>query len=76
METIAIEIAQPKRPRSRSASAPNAEYYWLCDRCALLVTLSYEEGRGLVAVPRIAISRKAPSAVLGTQRQGMAKIVG
>ena len=27
------------------------ERYWLCDDCALLLTLTFERGRGMVTVP-------------------------
>lgn len=39
-------------PRKRSLSNHRIEYYWLCDQCAFALTLSYEKGRGVVAVPR------------------------
>ena len=38
--------------RKRSPSNARIEYYWLCDECAFVLTLSYEEGQGVVAVPR------------------------
>jgi hypothetical protein len=39
-------------PRKRGLSNHRIEYYWLCDQCAFVLTLSYETGRGVVAVPR------------------------
>ncbi len=31
--------------------ARRLEFFWLCDQCAVLVTLSYEKGVGITAVP-------------------------
>jgi hypothetical protein len=28
------------------------EYYWLCDGCAFVLTLSYAAGQGVITVPR------------------------
>ena len=38
------------------------EYYWLCDQCAFVLTLSYEKGRGVVAVPRPQVAKRMPAA--------------
>ena len=27
------------------------EHFWLCDRCASVLTLSFERGQGMVTVP-------------------------
>lgn len=37
------------------------EYYWLCDQCAFVFTLSYEQGRGVIAVPRPQVAKKMPT---------------
>jgi len=43
-------------------SRSRVEYYWLCDQCAFALTLSYEKGRGVVAVPRPESAKKVPAA--------------
>ncbi len=40
------------------------EYYWLCDQCSFALTLSYEKGRGVVAVPRPGSAKKMPAATV------------
>ena len=35
----------------RSRPSRRIEHYWLCDQCAPVLTLSFERGRGIVAVP-------------------------
>ena len=42
-----VGIAQARRSRS----VRQTERYWLCDGCALLLTLTFERGRGMVTVP-------------------------
>jgi hypothetical protein len=43
------------------------EHYWLCDDCASVMTLSYEKGRGIKAVPLPKVTQKLPprNAALG-----------
>jgi hypothetical protein len=48
------------RARWRCQPARRVEYYWLCDQCAFALTLSYEKGRGVVAVPRPERAEKRP----------------
>jgi hypothetical protein len=38
------------------------EHYWLCDPCAAVLTLSFEQERGVVAVPLVHSLRKKPVA--------------
>lgn len=38
------------------------EYFWLCDRCALHLTLAYERGRGVTTVPLTGAAPKKPQA--------------
>ena len=49
-------------PRKRGLTHHRIEYYWLCDQCAFVLTLSYEKGRGVVAVPRprLQITQRMP----------------
>ena len=37
------------------------EYFWLCNRCAAEMTLKYEQGTGVVAVPYAQVQRAAAS---------------
>ena len=50
VETPPVE--EPTTTRKRGLTNHRIEYYWLCDQCAFVLTLSYENGRGVVAVPR------------------------
>jgi hypothetical protein len=47
--------------RKRGSSNHRIEYYWLCDQCAFALTLSYEKGRGVVAVPRPQVTKRMPA---------------
>jgi hypothetical protein len=40
----------------------HVEHYWLCDSCASVLTLSFEQERGVVAVPMAHPLRKKPAA--------------
>jgi len=59
-------VAGPARRRARSRPQPahRVEYYWLCEQCAFVLTLSYEKGRGVIAVPRPEPARKMPVAAV------------
>ena len=35
----------------RSRSGRRVEHYWLCDACSPYVTLTFDQGRGVVTVP-------------------------
>jgi hypothetical protein len=45
---------------SKKSSPRRIEHYWLCDSCAPLMTLAFEHGRGIVAVPLNASPQKLP----------------
>ena len=62
VETELLEGSALKRANWRGKSLRRVEYYWLCDQCAFVLTLSYEEGRGVVAVPQPDFARKRPAA--------------
>ena len=62
VETPPLEGATTST-RKRNLSKHRIEYYWLCDQCAFALTLSYEQGRGVVAVPRPQIARRMPATV-------------
>jgi len=49
VEANALDGASPEAWRGRPSR--RIEHYWLCDQCAPVLTLSYERGRGIVAVP-------------------------
>lgn len=38
-------------PTSDKKPARRIEYFWLCSRCATEMTLAYESGKGVIAVP-------------------------
>ncbi len=59
-----LEAADARRTRWRMQSRNRVEYYWLCDLCAFALTLSYEKGRGVVAVPRPGSTKKMPAVAL------------
>jgi hypothetical protein len=44
----------------RSRLARHVEHYWLCDDCCPVMTLSFEPGRGVVAVPHYVPAGKKP----------------
>lgn len=63
-----VEAEADERSRSRRASragqpSHRIEYYWLCDQCAFVLTLSYEKGQGVIAVPRPEFVKKTPTGV-------------
>jgi hypothetical protein len=60
VETQPLEGSKPRRARWRVQSTHRVEYYWLCDQCAFAFTLSYEKGRGVIAVPRSEVTRRMP----------------
>jgi hypothetical protein len=62
VEMEPIERSQSRRPHGRSQPSHRIEYYWLCDQCALAMTLSYEQGRGVVAVVKAEFAKKLPAA--------------
>jgi hypothetical protein len=37
--------------KRRANSPRRVEHYWLCDPCSLLLTLAFDEGRGMITVP-------------------------
>lgn len=62
-----VEIeASAASPTSRKAGEGrlfrHLEHYWLCDPCASVLTLSFEQERGVVAVPLAGPMGKMPAA--------------
>jgi len=64
VDTQPLEQSATRRTRWRSQPAQRVEYYWLCDQCAFVLTLSYERGRGVIAVPRAEVARRKPAAAV------------
>jgi hypothetical protein len=62
VETEPLEGSELGRAHWRGQSSHRIEYYWLCDQCAFALTLSYEKGRGVVAVPRPDVAKKRSAA--------------
>ena len=54
--------SEPATRKTRSER--RVERYWLCDCCSSLLTLSFERGRGVVAVPLPAGNTHVPVAHL------------
>jgi hypothetical protein len=67
-------------PIRRERSVRRMERYWLCDACSCLVTLTFERGRGMVAVPLPARNTSAPAVhlrqVLHTSKGYRAELKG
>ncbi len=61
VETEPVDRAESGRTNWRGLSSRRVEYYWLCDQCAFVLTLSYEKGRGVVTVPRPQVAKKIPA---------------
>ena len=62
VETEPLAGPALKRARWKGQSSHHIEHYWLCDQCAFTLTLSYEKGRGMVAVPRPDAAKKRAAA--------------
>jgi hypothetical protein len=45
--------------KRRARPARRVEHYWLCDRCSLLLTLTFDKGRGMITVPLPAVMGKS-----------------
>ena len=65
VDTQPLEDPEPRRVRWKGQPTRRVEYYWLCDQCAFTFTLSYEKGRGVVAVPRPEVSNRMPPVAVG-----------
>ncbi|MGH9501202.1 MAG: hypothetical protein ACRD3L_18840 [Terriglobales bacterium] len=48
---VEVEASPTPRTAGEGGGLPQLQYYWLCDLCALVLTLSFEAGRGVAAVP-------------------------
>ena len=59
-------LVTPKRGRLRSLR--RVEYYWLCDECSSVFTLTSEKGRGMITVPLPAGKKKVTPLHLGSVR--------
>lgn len=63
VEAEARERLGRRRANRGGQPSHRIEYYWLCDQCAFVLTLSYEEGQGVIAVPRPEFVKKMPTGV-------------
>jgi hypothetical protein len=63
VETEPLEGSDLRRTSWKGKSSHRVEYYWLCDQCAFVLTLSYEKERGVVTVPRPDFAKKRPVSV-------------
>lgn len=64
VDTQPQEGSEGRRARWKDQPTHRVEYYWLCEQCAFAFTLSYEQGRGVVAVPRPVSAKKIPLAAV------------
>jgi hypothetical protein len=46
-----LSVSRHLQTKRRPRSARRIEHYWLCDPCSLLLTLTFEKGRGMITVP-------------------------
>jgi hypothetical protein len=60
LDTQPLQRSEARRGRWGGQSMHRVEYYWLCDQCAFAFTLSYEKGRGVIAVPRPEAGKRMP----------------
>jgi hypothetical protein len=66
-----VETDSPTPLPRRERSARRFERYWLCDRCASVLTLTFERGRGMVMVPLPAGNTHAPAVHLRSMPPAM-----
>ncbi|MFZ0803918.1 MAG: hypothetical protein WBQ09_08385 [Terriglobales bacterium] len=70
---VEVGVAEAS-PSARGAGAGRLyrqlEHYWLCDPCAAVLTLSFEQGRGVVAVPLTRPLGKKPAVSVGSSAVG------
>jgi len=58
--------------RSDSQTPHRIEHFWLCEECAAVLTLSFEQGRGMVTVPLPESIRKRPAVACSGAEAGNA----
>jgi hypothetical protein len=69
VETEPREGSGLKRANWQGQSSHHIEYYWLCDQCAFVLTLSYEKGRGVITVPRPEVAKKMSAEAAQTREK-------
>jgi hypothetical protein len=62
VEVDVVEAAGAARGAGTGRHFRHLEHYWLCDPCASVLTLSFEQGRGVVAIPLVRPLGKMPAA--------------
>jgi hypothetical protein len=62
VEVKVAEASPSSRAVGEAKPCRRLEHYWLCDRCAAVLTLSFEHERGVVAVPLVQSLREKPVA--------------
>jgi len=55
---LPVSLSRFLTTKRRTRTARRTEHYWLCDPCSLLLTLTFEKGSGMIAVPLPAAIRK------------------
>jgi hypothetical protein len=56
-----VSVSRYLTTKRRPRFPRRIEHYWLCDPCSLLLTLTFEKGRGMITVPLPAAIRKGVS---------------
>ena len=60
---VETDVAAPGSGRAdrEGRLTRHIEHYWLCNQCAAVLTLAFERGRGMVAIPLGSAPRKSPA---------------
>jgi len=61
IEVDASDLTRYRNPVWQGGFGRRVEYYWLCDQCAAILTLSFEKERGMVLVPLPDKTSKMPA---------------
>lgn len=68
-----VSVSRQMTTKRRTRFPRRVEHYWLCDPCSLLLTLTFEKGRGVITVPLpTAIGKGVPGSYL-TELQAAAQ---
>jgi len=74
IDSLQLPHAAGQESTARRRPSRQIEHYWLCDSCSQVLTLTYERGRGICAIPLPDPARKKPSD--GVRRNPMEADVG
>jgi hypothetical protein len=62
VETEPLVVLDRRREHLRGQPSHRVEYYWLCDQCAMALTLSYDKAHGVIVIAdsRPEMAKKRP----------------